>query len=333
LAEPIILAIESSCDDTSAAVLRGSTVLSNVVAGQQVHEQYGGVVPELASRAHQKNIVPTVHAALEDANISADELDAIAFTQGPGLMGSLLVGACFAKGYAQSLDIPLVAVNHMEAHIMAHFIGQTPSVPMICLTVSGGHTQIVMVKGPLEFEVLGETMDDAAGEAFDKCAKLIGLPYPGGPHLDRLAQEGDPTRFKFPIGQMANYQFSFSGLKTAVLYFLRKQLKEDPEFIVKNQADLAASIQFTIVETLMIKLKKAVKEKGVKSVALAGGVSANSELRDRLTSWQGEGFSTYIPEFQYCTDNAAMIGCAGYHKFLKGELVGLDVVPLSRLKI
>lgn len=333
MAEPIILAIESSCDDTSAAIVRGNTVLSNVVAGQQVHEQYGGVVPELASRAHQKNIVPTVHTALTEANISADDLDAIAFTQGPGLMGSLLVGACFAKGYAQSLNIPLIAVNHMEAHIMAHFIDQTPKIPMICLTVSGGHTQIVMVKGPLEFKVLGETMDDAAGEAFDKCAKLIGLRYPGGPLLDRLSREGDPMRFKFPIGQMPNFQFSFSGLKTAVLYFLQKQLKEDPEFIVKNQADLAASIQYTIIETLMIKLKKAVEEKGVKSVALAGGVSANSYLRERLTSWESEGFKTYIPEFEYCTDNAAMIGCAGYYKFLKGELEGLDVAPLSRLKI
>lgn len=308
-------------------------MLSNVIAGQAVHEKYGGVVPELASREHQKNIVPTVHSALSKAKVKAKDLTAIAFTQGPGLMGSLLVGACFAKGYAQALGIPLVAVNHMEAHIMAHFIEQTPEMPMICLTVSGGHTQIVHVKGPLEFEVMGGTLDDAAGEAFDKCAKLIGLPYPGGPHLDVLAKQGDPKRFKFPISKMPEYQFSFSGLKTAVLYFLQKQLKDDPEFIVKNQADLAASIQYTIVETLLIKLRKAVKEKGVKSVALAGGVSANSHLRDSVMAWRDEGLEVYVTDFQYCTDNAAMIGCVGYFRFIRGEEAGMDVVPMSRLKI
>lgn len=333
MAEPLILAIESSCDDTSAAVLFGNKVLSNVVAGQAVHEEFGGVVPELASRAHQKNIVPTVDAALKRAGIEAKDLQAIAFTQGPGLMGSLLVGTCFAKGYAQSLGIPLVAVNHMEAHIMAHFIDQEPQLPMVCLTVSGGHTQIVLVKGPLDFEVLGETLDDAAGEAFDKTAKLIGLPYPGGPQMDRLAKDGDPHRFKFPRSNMSGYQFSFSGLKTSVLYFLQKELKKDDTFIVENQADLAASIQRTIVDTLMIKLEKAVEEQGVKSVALAGGVSANSLLRDELLAWGERGYATYIPEFQYCTDNAAMIGAAGYYKFLKKDFAELDVVPMSRLKI
>ena len=333
LAEPLILAIESSCDDTSAAILRGNRVLSNVIAGQVVHEKYGGVVPELASREHQKNIVPTVHAALREANVEAKDLTAIAFTQGPGLMGSLLVGTCFAKGYAQALGIPLVAVNHMEAHIMAHFIEQNPVIPMICLTVSGGHTQIVYVKGPLQFEVLGETLDDAAGEAFDKCSKLIGLPYPGGPHMDRLAKEGDPMKFKFPISQLPEYQFSFSGLKTAVLYFLQKQLKHDPEFIVKNQADLAASIQHAIVQVLLIKLRKAVEDKGVKSVSLAGGVSANSHLRDSLMSWKSDKLDVLVPDFQYCTDNAAMIGCVGYYRFLQGQEAQMDVVPMSRLKI
>ena len=329
-----ILAIESSCDETSASIIVNGKVLNNIVATQSVHEKYGGVVPELASRAHQENLIPVVHEALSTAGISKKELSAIAVTRGPGLMGSLLVGVSFAKAFAKALDIPLIDVNHMQAHVLAHFIEEPkPSFPFICLTVSGGHTQLVLVKDHLTMEVIGETQDDAVGEAFDKTAKLLGLPYPGGPLLDRHAKEGNPKAFTFPVTRMPGLNYSFSGIKTAVLYFLRDQLAEHPNFITDNLADLCASIQHTLVEMLLIKLKEAMKQTGVTEVAIAGGVSANSGLRAALSSLaQRKGWTLYVPEFEYCTDNAAMIAMAAHFKYLRGEFVGYDIAPLAKMK-
>lgn len=329
-----ILAIESSCDDTSCAVLKDDKVLSNVIAGQEVHSLWGGVVPELASRAHHQNIVPVVSAALEKSGVKSDEINAVAFTRGPGLLGPLLVGTSFAKAFALAKNIPLIEVNHMIAHVLAHFIDDPkPEFPFLCLTVSGGHTQIVLVKSHLEMEVLGSTIDDAAGEAFDKSAKLMGFPYPGGPLIDKYAAEGQPV-FKFPKSKVGSYDFSFSGLKTAIMNFLNNNISKDSEFIAKNRADICASIQNTIIETLMVKLAAAAKEYKITHVAIAGGVSANSGLRKALKEYGQElGWQTYIPEFQYCTDNAGMIGITGYYKFLKEDFVGQEVAPLSRLKI
>jgi len=330
-----ILAIESSCDETSASVIADGKVLNNIVATQSVHEKYGGVVPELASRAHQENLIPVVQEAISTSGISKSQLSAIAFTRGPGLMGSLLVGVSFAKAFAYSLNIPLIEVNHMNAHILAHFIEDPkPNFPFICLTVSGGHTQLVLVKDHLTMEVIGETQDDAVGEAFDKTAKLLGLPYPGGPLIDKYAKLGNPKAFQFPITRMPELNYSFSGIKTAVLYFLRDKLKENPKFIEENLADLCASVQYSLVEMLLIKLKLAVKQYGVKEVAIAGGVSANSGLRDTLTKLAKEkGWNLYVPKFEYCTDNAAMIAMAAHYKYLKGEFSSMDVTPLAKMKI
>ncbi|MDP5229926.1 MAG: tRNA (adenosine(37)-N6)-threonylcarbamoyltransferase complex transferase subunit TsaD [Cellulophaga sp.] len=319
-----ILAIESSCDDTSAAVLCDKKRLSNVVATQKIHEEYGGVVPELASRAHQQNIVPVVHQALAQANIDKKQLSAIAFTRGPGLMGSLLVGTSFAKSLSLGLNIPLIEVNHMQAHILAHFIEEenckTPSFPFLAMTISGGHTQIVLVKDYFKMEVLGTTLDDAVGEAFDKSAKILGLPYPGGPLIDKYAQFGNPAAFPFPKSKVGDLNFSFSGLKTSILYFIQKQVKENPNFIAENRDDICASIQFTIVDVLMTKLKKALKQTGIKQIAIGGGVAANSGIRKALEDAEKKyGWVTYIPKFEYCTDNAAMIGIVGYLKY-KEEL-------------
>ena len=318
-----ILAIESSCDDTSASVLCNDKVLSNEVANQEVHKQYGGVVPELASRAHLQNIVPVVAQALKKAGITKKELSAIAFTRGPGLMGSLLVGTSFAKSLAMGLNIPLIEVNHMQAHILAHFLA---------MTISGGHTQIVKVNSFFDMEVLGETLDDAVGEAFDKTAKILGLPYPGGPLIDKYAQEGNPKAFSFSKPKISGLNFSFSGLKTGILYFIQKNTEENPNFITEHLADICASVQHTIVEILMSKLKKAVKETGIKQVAIGGGVSANSGIRNALTALgQQYGWRTFVPKFQYCTDNAAMIGIVGYHKFLEGNFVAQEVTAQARL--
>lgn len=327
----IILAIESSCDDTSAAVSKDAKILANVIAGQQVHEQWGGVVPELASRAHQQNIVPVVDTAMKQAGVSKDEINAVAFTRGPGLIGSLLVGVSFAKAFALARNLPLLEVNHMQAHILSHFIDSKPNFPFLCLTVSGGHTQIVLVKNFLEMEVIGETLDDAAGEAFDKSAKMLGLPYPGGPLIDKYAKEGNPDKFIFPEPQIADFNFSFSGFKTSVLYFLQREVKKNPTFIEENLKDLCASIQKTIVDILLKKLEKAAKKLGVKEIALAGGVSANSELRRRFEELgKKNSWAAYIPKFEYCTDNAAMIAIAAHYKFLNGEFAGQDIEPLAR---
>lgn len=330
----IILAIESSCDDTSAAILRGGKILSNCVATQEVHRLYGGVVPEVASRQHQINIVPIVDAAIQKAGISKREIDAVAFTRGPGLIGSLLVGVSFAKGFALALGVPLIEVNHMTAHVLAHFIDDPkPPFPFLCLTVSGGHTQIVLIKDYLDMEVLGETTDDAAGEAFDKTGKVLGLDYPAGPVIDRLAKLGKPV-FTFPEPQMADLNFSFSGLKTSILYFLQKQTKENPNFIAENLNDICASVQSRIVSILIKKLKKAAKETNIKHVAIAGGVSANSALREELkNTGDTEGWTTYIPKFEYCTDNAAMIAMTAYFKYLKKDFVGQEVAPTPRMPI
>lgn len=330
-----ILAIESSCDETSASIISNGKILNNIVATQSVHEKYGGVVPELASRAHQQHLIPVVHEAIETSGISKNELSAIAFTKGPGLMGSLMVGVSFAKSFAFALGIPLIAVNHMEAHILAHFIDEPkPQFPFICLTVSGGHTQLVLVKGYLEMEVIGETMDDAVGEAFDKTAKLLGLPYPGGPLIDKYAKEGNPKAFQFPISAMSDLTFSFSGIKTAVLYFLKDNLKENPKFVEQNLADICASIQFTLIKTLMEKLKKAAKEYKIKDIAIAGGVSANSGLRNELELISKElGWNVFIPKIDYCTDNAAMIAMAAHFKYQKSQFCSLDVSPEARMKI
>lgn len=314
----VILGIESSCDDTSAAVLKNDTILSNVTASQAIHEQYGGVVPELASRAHQQNIIPVVDAALKKASVTLKDIDLIAFTQGPGLMGSLVVGTAFAKSLSLALNKPMVAVHHMHAHILAHFINEgtpIPKFPFICLTVSGGHTQLVRVNSPVEMIVLGSTIDDAAGEAFDKTAKILGFPYPGGPLIDRFAKEGNPKAFTFSKPQVDGYNFSFSGLKTSVLYFIQKEVAKNPHFIEENKADLSASIQDTILEILFKQLRKVSKDTGITEIAIAGGVSANSGLRSKLQEeGQKLGWNVYIPKFEYCTDNAAMIAIAG--KFL-----------------
>jgi N6-L-threonylcarbamoyladenine synthase len=333
-----ILGIESSCDDTSASVICDAKVLSNVVANQEVHSKYGGVVPELASRAHQQNIVPVVQQALEQANISKDQLSAIAFTKGPGLMGSLLVGTSFAKSLALGLQIPLIDVNHMQGHILAHFIDEAdckiPTFPFICLTISGGHTQIVKVSNHFEMEILGETIDDAVGEAFDKSAKILGLPYPGGPLIDKHAKLGNPKAYKFTKPKVGDLDFSFSGLKTGILYFIQKQERINPNFIAENLNDICASIQGTIVEILMDKLKNAVKQTGIKNIAIAGGVSANSEIRSRLLLAEKHfGWNTYIPKFEYTTDNAAMIAITGYLKYLNNDYADISVTAKARLKV
>lgn len=328
----VILGIESSCDDTAAAVLADGRVLSNVVASQEIHRLYGGVVPEVASRAHQENIVPVVDQALKQAGVTKEQLSAIAFTRGPGLIGSLIVGTCFSKALAMSLNIPLVEVHHMQAHVLAHFAEDPkPSFPFLCLTVSGGHTQIVLVRDYLDMEVLGHTLDDAAGEAFDKTGKLLGLDYPAGPLIDKLAKEGKPV-FEFPEPKIPGLNYSFSGLKTAILYFLRDQVKEDPDFIKNNLADICASVQQRIVTILLSKLRRAARQTGIREIAIAGGVSANSGLRSALEIMgKKEGWNTYIPRFEFCTDNAAMIALAGYYKFLKGDFASQDVVPDARL--
>lgn len=335
--ETYLLAIESSCDDTSASILYNNKVLSNEVANQEVHKQYGGVVPELASRAHLQNIVPVVAQALKKAGVHKEQLSAIAFTRGPGLMGSLLVGTSFAKSMAMGLGIPLIEVNHMQAHILAHFIdeGQAkPQFPFLALTISGGHTQIVKVKSFFEMEVLGETLDDAVGEAFDKTAKILGLPYPGGPLIDRYAQEGNPKAFSFSQPNIQGLNFSFSGLKTGILYFIQKQTQEDPAFVEKHLADICASVQETIISILMKKVKKAVQQTGIKQVAIGGGVSANSGIRKALKA-MGEqyGWETFVPKFDYCTDNAAMVGIVGYYKFLEGQFSAQAVTAQPRLSI
>jgi N6-L-threonylcarbamoyladenine synthase len=331
----IILGIESSCDDTSAAILRGREILSNIIANQQVHTKYGGVVPELASRAHQQNIIPVIHQAIEEAGIRKEEISAIAFTRGPGLLGSLLVGTSFTKGFAMAMDIPMVEVDHLQAHILAHFIdmgGQdVPDFPFLCLTVSGGHTQIVKVNDYFDMEIIGKTIDDAAGEAFDKTAKILGLGYPGGPVIDKLAQEGDAFRFDFPKPKIQGLDYSFSGIKTSFLYFVRDRLKENPNFIEENKADLAASMQRLIIEILIGKLKRASRETGIKQIALAGGVSANSGLRQAILDGQENfGWKAFIPPFQLTTDNAAMIAIAGYYKYLQKEFIDYDFAPYAR---
>ncbi len=329
-----ILAIESSCDETSAAVVVNGKVLNNIIATQSVHENYGGVVPELASRAHQQNIVPVVDQALKNAAIDKNELSAISFTRGPGLLGALLVGTSFAKSMALALDIPLIEVNHMQAHILAHFIDDPkPQFPFLCLTVSGGHTQIVLVESHLKMGIIGETRDDAVGEAFDKSAKLLGLPYPGGPLIDKYAQLGNPERFSFPETSMPGLSYSFSGIKTGILYFLRAELKKNENFIEENLNDICASIQHTLVNMLLQKLRKAARQHRIKQIAIAGGVSANSGLRNTLDKMaKAEGWTTYVPDFQYCTDNAGMIGIAGYYKYLAGEFVDQKVSALPRMK-
>ena len=331
-----ILAIESSCDDTAAAVLKNDKVLSNVVANQLIHNEFGGVVPELASRAHQLNIVPVIDAALKKAGIQKEELSAIAFTQGPGLMGSLLVGSSFAKSMAIALGIPLIAVNHMKAHILAHYIDEAgfdkPTFPFLALTISGGHTQIVRVNDFFDMEIIGETTDDAVGEAFDKSAKILGLPYPGGPLVDKNAQLGNPKAFAFTKPKAPNLDFSFSGLKTAILYFIQKNVAENPNFITEHQNDICASIQHTIIEILMDKLKLAVQQTGITQVAIGGGVSANSGIRAALVSAEKQyGWTTYIPKFEYTTDNAAMIGIVGYQKYLNQQFESAAVVSKARI--
>lgn len=333
-----ILGIESSCDDTSAAVICNGRVLSNIVANQEIHAKYGGVVPELASRAHQQHIVPVVQQAIEQAGITKEDLHAISFTRGPGLMGSLLVGTSFAKSLALGLDIPLIDVNHMQAHILAHFIKEEntemPPFPFVCLTISGGHTQIVKVTDYFTFEVLGETIDDAVGEAFDKSAKILGLPYPGGPLVDKYAQLGNPKKFSFTKPKVGDLNFSFSGLKTGILYFIQRNLKENPKFIEENLHDICASIQHTIVEILMEKLKNTVKKTGIKHIAIAGGVSANSEIRKRLQLAQKHwGWTTYIPKFEYTTDNAAMIAITGYLKYKSKIYADISVKAQARLTV
>ncbi|MCI7139533.1 tRNA (adenosine(37)-N6)-threonylcarbamoyltransferase complex transferase subunit TsaD [Alistipes sp.] len=334
-----ILGIESSCDDTSAAVLRGNVLLSNVIASQAVHVKYGGVIPELASRAHQQNIIPVVDTALKEAGITADDLDAIAFTRGPGLVGSLLVGVSFTKGLSIARNIPMVEVNHLQGHILSHFIDLPdrqlphPEFPFLCLLVSGGHTQIVRVDAPTRMEIIGTTIDDAAGEAFDKCAKVMGLPYPGGPVIDRLAKEGDPKAFRFAHPHVDGYDYSFSGLKTSFLYTLRDAVAGDPNFIEEHKADLCASLQGTIVEILLDKLVRASKDTGIRDIAIAGGVSANSGLRNGIVeTGRRRGWRTFLPEFKFTTDNAAMIAMAGYYRYKQGEFSSLDVSPEARME-
>lgn len=334
-----ILGIESSCDDTSAAVIRDGILASNIIASQKVHEEYGGVVPELASRAHQQNIVPVVDGALRHAGIDKHDLSAIAFTRGPGLLGSLLVGTSFAKGLSLGLDIPIMDVNHLHGHVLSHFIRKkeddtVPEFPYLCLLISGGNSQIILVKSPSDMEVLGQTIDDAAGEAFDKCAKVMGLPYPGGPHIDRLAAEGNPARFKFSKPRIPGLDYSFSGLKTSFLYTLRDNIKVDPDFIEKNKADLAASLQATIIDILLSKLKKAVEMTGVHIVAIGGGVSANSGVRNAVAEYCNKnGLTAFIPERAFTTDNAAMVAIAGYFKFLDKQFCKYDAAPYARVQV
>jgi N6-L-threonylcarbamoyladenine synthase len=329
----VILAIESSCDETSVAICNNGKITANVIANQTIHENYGGVIPELASRVHQQNIVPAVQQALSIAKVNKNELNAVAFTRGPGLLGSLLVGVSFAKSFALALNLPLIAVNHMQAHILAHFIDDPkPNFPFLCLTVSGGHTQIVLVKNYFEMEIVGETLDDAAGEAFDKTAKILNLPYPGGPLIDKYAQLGNPLAFKFPEPQIKDLNYSFSGFKTAILYFIRDKQKENPNFIEQNLNDICASVQYSIVNILLNKLKKAAKLYQINEIAIAGGVSANSGLRNSLLSLEEKlGWKVYIPAFQYCTDNAGMIAIAGYHKFLAADFVSQNISPMARM--
>jgi N6-L-threonylcarbamoyladenine synthase len=333
-----ILGIESSCDDTSAAVICNGKVLTNVVANQKIHAKYGGVVPELASRAHQQNIVPVIQQAIQQANIDKKQLSAIAFTRGPGLMGSLLVGSSFARSLALALNIPLISVNHMQAHVLAHFIDdedqQKPPFPFLCLTISGGHTQIVKITSYFDMEVIGETLDDAVGEAFDKSAKILGLPYPGGPFVDKYARLGNPNAFEFSKPKMADLNFSFSGLKTGILYFIQKKVKENPTFIEENLNDICASIQRTIVEILFDKLEKAVELTGINHIAIAGGVSANSEIRETLKATEEKfGWKTYIPKFEYTTDNAGMIAIVGYLKYLENDFSNQTTTTTARLKV
>ena len=332
-----ILGIESSCDDTSAAVIKDAKILSNIVANQEVHQDYGGVVPELASRAHQQNIVPVVNQALKIANINKEQVDAVAFTRGPGLMGSLLVGTSFSKSLALALGVPLIDVNHMQGHIMAHFIDEgqeMPEFPFICLTVSGGHTQIVLVKEHFNIEVIAETIDDAAGEAFDKSAKILGLQYPGGPLIDKYAKQGNPTAFKFTKPRVKDLEFSFSGLKSNILQLIQREKKKNTDFIDHNLFDLCASIQHTIIEILLDKVGNAVKKTGIKHIAIAGGVSANSGLRSALKDReQSHNWKVYIPKFEYCTDNAAMIAIVGYHKFLQNKFTNSSITAAARMKI
>lgn len=332
-----ILAIESSCDDTSVAVVRDGYVLSNLIANQDIHMSYGGVVPELASRAHQANIVPVTHLAMVKAGITAEDVDAVAFTRGPGLLGSLLVGTSFAKGFALAMDLPLIEVNHLQAHVMSHFILESgrqdkiPSFPFLCLLVSGGHTRIIVMKSHLEMEVIGNTIDDAAGEAFDKCGKVMGFPYPAGPLIDKMAVRGNKNAFSFSKPVVKGLDFSFSGLKTSFLYFIRDRIKEDPNFIENNKADLCASLQNTIVAILVGKLTKASIQTGIREVGIAGGVSANSALREGMKEEAAKRkWNLFIPEFRYTTDNAAMIGITGYYKYMRGEFCGHDIVPLAR---
>ena len=334
MTEPTILAIESSCDETSAAVIRGAKILSNIVATQDVHEQYGGVVPDLASRAHQQNIIPVVTQALLAANVTKTELNAVAFTRGPGLLGALLVGCSFAKSFALGLNIPLIEVNHMQAHILAHFIDDPkPEFPFLCLTVSGGHTQLVLVKSHLDMEIIGQTTDDAVGEAFDKTAKMLGLPYPGGPMLDKAAAAGNPKAFQFPVSNMPGYEFSFSGIKTSVLYFLKDKTKQNPDFVQENIADICASVQYTLIKTLLKKLVQASRDLGIKDVAIAGGVSANSGLRKTLQEYaKKHNWNVFIPAFQYCTDNAAMIAIAAHYQYLEGDFSDQYASPDPRMK-
>lgn len=336
----IIMGIESSCDDTSAAIIRDGEILSNVVASQKVHEEYGGVVPELASRAHQQNIIPVVDRAIKRAGINRNEISAVAFTRGPGLLGSLLVGTSFAKGFSLASKIPLIEVNHLQGHVLALFIQENgmefnpPKFPFLCLLVSGGNSQIILVRDYLDMEVIGQTIDDAAGEAFDKCAKVMGLPYPGGPHVDRLAKEGDPLRFEFARPRIAGLNYSFSGLKTNFLYFLRDKLKENENFVEENLADLCASLQHTIIEILLGKLKRAAKETGINEVTVAGGVSANSGLRNALKqNAEKHRWNLIIPKFEYTMDNAAMIAITGYYKYLKKEFASQDAVPFARTQL
>ena len=334
----IILGIESSCDDTSAAVIKDRYLLSNVIASQEVHRAFGGVVPELASRAHELNIVPVVSEALSRAGVKPEELTAIAFTRGPGLLGSLLVGTSFAKALSISLDVPILMVNHLQGHVLANFVRQVdkpvvePSFPYLCLLVSGGNSQIVKVNSPLDFEILGQTIDDAVGEAFDKCSKMMGLGYPGGPIIDKLAAQGNPDRFHFAKPQIPGLDYSFSGVKTSLLYFVRDEMAKDPEFMEKNKEDICASFQKCLIDILMDKLIKAAKQTGIREVTIGGGVSANSGLRRRLTEEGAKrGWKTYLPEFKFTTDNAAMIAIAGYFHYLNGERCPLDVAPVSRI--
>ena len=331
----IILGIESSCDDTSAAILQGENILSNVVANQEIHQQYGGVVPELASRAHQQNIIPVVDSAIKKANIQKEDIDAIAFTNGPGLLGSLLVGSSFAKSFAIGMNIPLITINHLQAHILAHFIDEgkvTPKFPFLCLIVSGGHTQIVKVKSSNNMQIIGSTLDDAAGEAFDKSAKILGLPYPGGPLIDKYAKNGNINTFTFGKPKIKDLDFSFSGLKTSILYKIQDGVKENSDFIKENLEDLCASIQHVIVSILLDKLQKAIKQTGIKQIAISGGVSSNSYLRDQLENLaKKEKFDFFIPKFEYCTDNAAMVAIAGYFKFLDKDFAEQSESPSARL--